>query len=270
MSRIAVLGNLSLDRVDGKPPRVGGPPYYAARALRLLGVPAVVATKFAEADRTLLLPPLVALGLPVRWQPAQSTAAYSFAYDGDARTMTVDAIGEPWTPEEAEGWVAGVLGRAFWVHVGALAHREFPPDTLAVLARGRRLSLDGQGLTRPARTGPLELVGEADADVLRHVSVLKLSEDEALALVGELDERALSDLGVPEVVVTLGSRGALVLEWRRLLHVPTRPLADVDPTGAGDAFAAAYLVARSRGYRPRAAARRATSVATTLIAHRTR
>ena len=67
MARIAVLGNLSLDRVDGAPPRVGGPPYHGARALRVLGVPAAVATKFADADRALLLPPLVSLGLPVRW-----------------------------------------------------------------------------------------------------------------------------------------------------------------------------------------------------------
>ena len=37
---LAVVGSLALDRVDGGPPRIGGCPFYAARALRVLGTPA--------------------------------------------------------------------------------------------------------------------------------------------------------------------------------------------------------------------------------------
>ncbi len=238
----------------------------------MLGVPAVVATKFAEADRALLLPPLLGLGLPVEWRAASSTAAYSIRYDGDARAMEVEALGEPWTPAEAEGWLAQTLGTADWVHVGALAQGEFSGDTLAALAHGgrRRLSFDGQGLVRPARTGPLELEANPDPEVLRHLSVLKLSEEEALALVGRIDERSLEELGVPEVVVTLGSRGAMILARRRLAHVPAHALADVDPTGAGDAFAAAYVVARSRGHSAPAAGRRATAVVARVLTERRR
>src|SRR5439155_16994555 len=58
--RVAVVGNLSLDLIDGAPPRVGGPPYYAARALATLGAPALVRAKSAEADRPLVVPPLEA------------------------------------------------------------------------------------------------------------------------------------------------------------------------------------------------------------------
>src|SRR5204862_8069519 len=111
----------------------------------------------------------------------------------------------------AAGWswsavdIAG-LG-ADWVRVGALFRGEFPEDTLAALAAAARLSFDGQGLVRPARLGPLELDPEPDTSFLRHVSVLKLSEEEARALVGTLEEGPLSELGVQEVVVTLGSRG---------------------------------------------------------------
>ena len=83
--------------------------------------------------------------------------------------------------------------------------------------------------------------------------MLKLSEEEARALVGPLEEGPLSDLGVPEVVVTLGSRGAIVVAEGRLVHVPAEPV-DADPTGAGDAFAAAYVVERSQGQEPRRAA----------------
>jgi sugar/nucleoside kinase (ribokinase family) len=260
--RVAVVGNLSLDLVDGGPPRPGGPPFYAARMLAALGVPAVVATKCAASDRGLLLPPLEALGLPIEWHAGASTASYAFSYDGDRRAMEVRSLGERWSPAEADA-----VGDAGWVHVGALFRGEFPEETLAAL-RGdgsRRLSFDGQGLVRPARTGPLELEAEPQLAFLRQITVLKLSEEEALALVGGLEERALSELGVPEVIVTLGSRGCVIVSRRRLVHVQAKPLAGVDPTGAGDAFAAAYVVARVQRHGPRAAAERATRAVAKLL-----
>ncbi|HEX6491836.1 MAG TPA: PfkB family carbohydrate kinase [Gaiellaceae bacterium] len=260
--RLAVVGNLSLDLVDGTPPRPGGPPFYAARLLAALGVPALIAVKCAASDRSRLLPPLEALGLAVRWQPGASTASYAFSYRGEARVMEVRSLGEPWTAEQTR-----VASGADWVHVGALFRGEFPPETLAALAAdgARRLSFDGQGLVRAARTGPLLLEPEPELALLRHVRVLKLSEEEALALVGRLEERALSELGVPEVIVTLGSRGCLVASGGRLWEIAAGPLRGVDPTGAGDAFAAAYVVARSRRHGPRAAAERATQAVSKLL-----
>ena len=258
--RVAVVGNLSLDRVDGAPPRAGGPPLYAGRALAALGVPALVAAKLGENARPLLAA-LRKLELPVEVRYGRATATYAFSYDGERRTMEVLELGEPWRPDEVD-WVAG----ARWVHVGALFQGEFPEATLAALAAHARLSFDGQGLVRPARVGPLELEPEPDWSFLRHISVLKLSEEEALVLVGRLDVRSLGELGVPEVVVTLGSRGCLVLARRTLVHVPAEPLAGIDPTGAGDAFAAAYMVERSRRVAPRTAAQRATGFVGSLLA----
>jgi sugar/nucleoside kinase (ribokinase family) len=258
---LAVVGNLSRDLVDGGRPRVGGAPFWAARALRVLGSPAVVAVKCAAADRRLLTPPLIALGLPVLWLGGSSTATFSFSYDGDRREMTVEALGDRWTPDDARRIDAR------WVHVGALARSDFPAETLAAL--GGRVSFDGQGLVRPERTGPLELNAEFDPDVLRHVDVLKLAEDEARVLVGEPDEDSLRSLGVPEIVVTLGSRGSMVFANGRLEHVPAQPIAGkVDPTGAGDAFSAAYLVSRAGGHAPVAAARRATALVAGLLGRR--
>ena len=123
--------------------------------------------------------------------------------------MVVDALGPTWTPADLRG-----LERADWVHVGPLARSDFPAETLAALARDRRLSFDGQGLVRPARTGPLVLDAEYDPDVLRHVSVLKLAEEEAHVLVGEPDAEALASLGVPEILVTLRLRGLARLRRR--------------------------------------------------------
>jgi sugar/nucleoside kinase (ribokinase family) len=265
--RLAVVGNLSRDLVDGGPPRVGGPPFWAARALRALETPSVVIAKCAAADRALLVRPLVALGIPVLWLGGASTAAFSIRYEGDRREMTVDGIGDPWSPRDVRK-----LGDARWIHVGALAQSDFPPETLAELAAGRRRILfDGQGLVRPPTTGPLELHGNYDPEVLRHVTVLKLAEEEAQALVGEPDEAALRALEVPEIVVTLGSRGSLVYADGRLERVATQAVGGaVDPTGAGDAFAVAYLAARAGGHAPVPSARRAGALVTGLLARRLR
>jgi len=80
----------------------------------------------------------------------------------------------------------------------------------SVSVRRGRLLLDAQGLVRVPRTGPLMLDADFDPEVLRHVSILKVSEDEADVLAGgDLD--ALADLGVPEIVLTLGERGSVVI-----------------------------------------------------------
>jgi sugar/nucleoside kinase (ribokinase family) len=251
---LAVLGNLSRDVVDGQPPRAGGAPYYAAQALRATGVHALIATKCAARDRGLLRQ-LAAVGVPVAWRPASSTAGFTLAYEDGARRLVVDELGEPWTPREARE-----AGHAAWVHVAPLVRTDFPAETIAALARGRRVSFDGQGLVRPGRTGPVELDADFDPELLRHVRVLKLAEEEA-EVIGDV-----TALGVPEVVVTLGARGSLVWSRGRLEEVPARPARVVtDPTGAGDAFAVVYLAARAGGYPPAPAARRASQVVAGLL-----
>src|SRR5437660_8688159 len=116
MRPVAIVGHLARDRIAGGPPRVGGGAWHCARALRALGREAVVVTKIPPAERP-LLDALVRLGIPVRWRPAESMPGFGIDYDGDARTMRVDALGDPWTPEEAEGWVAEALRGVEWVHV---------------------------------------------------------------------------------------------------------------------------------------------------------
>ena len=184
-----------------------------------------------------------------------ATAAFSFSYAGAVRTMSVDAIGDSWTPDDTRS-----LGpRERWVHVAPLLRSDFPAETLAALGHGRRVLLDAQGLVRRAQIGPLVQDADFDRALLEHVSILKLAAEEA-EVIGDI-----TSLGVPEIVVTHGERGALVIVRGEERHVPTRAFGRVDPTGAGDAFAIAYLAARAQRLRPLAAARRANSVAAAVI-----
>lgn len=270
MPAVAVLGNLALDRVDGGPPQPGGGSFHAARALRGLDRRPLVVARCAAADRAALLPPLIRLGVPVLWRESAATARFAIDYGGaEERTMVVEELGSPWSVRDAE--LGAELASVGWLHVAPLARSDFPAQTLAALARGRRLSLDGQGLVRPARTGPLELDADYDPAILRSVSILKLAEEEARVLVGEPTERALRSLGVPEVVVTLGSRGSIVFADGLVKRIPVRAVrGPADATGSGDAFAAAYLVARSGGLSPPASARCASGVVRGLLSGRLR
>lgn len=253
MRGLAVIGNLARDVVGGAPARTGGAPFHAARALRLLGGRTRILARCARADRRELLTPVIALGVPVAWVASGSTTSFELRYEGEERELTLLDPGEPWSVEDVRD-----VGRAEWVHVGALTRAEFPPSVLAALARDRRLALDGQALVRPASVGPVRLDDDFDPEVLRHVTVLKLAEAEAEVLGGE---QRLGALGVPEVLVTLGSRGALLLSGGRRDLVPVRRIASDDPTGAGDAFLAGYVWARACGHRPLSAARHAGSTA---------
>jgi sugar/nucleoside kinase (ribokinase family) len=250
---IGLLGNLSRDLPPGRPPHVGGGPFHGARALQRLRVPARIVARCATDDREALLPALVQLGTPVRFVPGASTAAFSFTYDGDRRTMSVESIGDTWHPADVPAL------RSRWIHIAPLSRGEWPADTVAALARRHRVSLDGQGLVRPERTGPLELDDDFDREILRHVWVLKLADEEA-EVVGDVDA-----LGVREVLVTHGSRGSTVYCGGRSEFVPAHAI-DCDPTGAGDAFATAYIVGRNAGFNPVGAARRATAVVASLLA----
>ena len=185
-----------------------------------------------------------ALGLPVLWRGGDSTAAFSFRYEGDRRVDGRRRARRSLGPADLYG-----LERADWVHVGALARSDFPPRHWPSWRRDRRVSFDGQGLVRPERTGPLRARRRAyDPEVLRHVSILKLAEEEARCSSASRTRSALRSLGVPEVVVTLGSEGSLVLADGKLEQVPAHGRrARSIPTGAGDAFSAAYLASRSAG-----------------------
>lgn len=82
-------------------------------------------------------------------------------------------------------------------------------------------------------------------------TVLFATEDEARLLVDGSDPaqlaHALAALGPREVVIKRGGDGAVALTDGEIVTVPPRPTTVVDPVGAGDSFAAAYLAARLRG-----------------------
>jgi ribokinase len=112
-------------------------------------------------------------------------------------------------------------------------------------ARGASVSVDPSSAA---------LLSPRFLDELSGVGLLLPNAAEAAALSGQADpEAAALALAriVPEVVVTLGAGGALWTDGRAVSRVPASGNAGaLDATGAGDAFAAGFLIARLSGGGP--------------------
>ena len=81
-------------------------------------------------------------------------------------------------------------------------------------------------------------------EVIKHVDLIKVSEEEGQIITGESDHNqmiaALHDLGAKIVTLTLGKKGSLV-SIENTYKVESIPVKMIDSTGAGDAFIGALL-----------------------------
>ncbi|WP_084960409.1 carbohydrate kinase family protein [Thermoactinospora rubra] len=151
-----------------------------------------------------------------------------------------------------EDWDERVLEGVGHLHLSAYTLFAEPGLRLARLAmataagRGIPISVD------PASTEPLREFGvERFLAETAPAGLIIPNLDEALLLTGApTPERAAAALGerYGTAVVKLGARGALAASRGRVVaRAEGAAVRVVDSTGAGDAFAAGYLVARLRG-----------------------
>ena len=164
----------------------------------------------------------------------------------------------------------------------ALQHREIDPS---VVAQSRLIHVDdvdedaaicaasiGRSAGIPV-TSDIERVTERTEELVAAVTIPIFAEHVIDTLTGERDfERGLRKIraqrggskrtrptdgrpgpfgpGGDLICVTLGARGAILLEGDRLHHVPGLPVEVVDTTGAGDVFRGAFIAALLRGDSP--------------------
>ncbi len=125
-------------------------------------------------------------------------------------------------------------------------------------------------ILNPAPAAPLpdELLRLADFCVPNEVEARMLTGQPVEDLAGaRAAARVLLDRGPSTVIVTLGARGALLVERDSAEHVPPVEVAAVDPTGAGDAFIGALAVFVAEGRPAFQAAVAAAAVAALSVVH---
>lgn len=110
------------------------------------------------------------------------------------------------------------------------------------------------------RADPL-VVNEVEAAAVAHQLGLDVDSDSATA-------SGLLSTGIPSVVLTLGSRGAIVGDSSGVTALPAVAVDAVDTTGAGDAFTGALLARLSAGDSLVDAARHATRVGAYAVQRR--
>ena len=213
--------------------RLGGTAAYAACTAARLGLRAALVTRAAP------FAPLDALTAEVTVYNAGSPRSTTFenVYEGGQRHQYLHARAQPITAAD----MPESLRQAPIVLFGPVA-QEMQPDLLdctssatvrAVVPQGWLRTWDSGGLVRP--------VPWREADSIRgRCDVLVLSVDD---LQGVSQSLAAWQRLAPFVVMTHGREGAKVYADAQLIHRARAYRAtEVDPTGAGDVFAAAFAI----------------------------
>jgi tagatose kinase len=240
----------------------GAPAIFASVAARLGAPSALAASVGDDAFGRALIERLRRDGVDdegIVLAPGRATAVAFVAYrESGARDFWFsvhDSAAMELDVETAER----LADRADWIHLsgstlgfGGGPARAVEAAAARVLERGGRLSLD------PNVRAADERLPDSVARLARSAHVLFPSEGELAAL--DLDARDLASRGAI-VCETRGRDGALLFDGGDEVQVRVAEADEVDPTGAGDTFAAAFVTVLRAGDGARAAAEFACATA---------
>lgn len=235
--RFVSIGHVARDEFEGEPTwRLGGTVLYTAAAAAKLGARAAIVTRVGPNERAALERRCAELGIELHALPGEVTTTFGFRYQAGKRLMRLRARAKGLALTD----VPPDLRRAQAVILGSIAHEidrsllgAFGHAATVVTAQGYLREWSADGSIHPRRWDDV-------AEVTASASAIVLSEED---VGGDLDEPRRW-AGHTPVIVTLAERGSIVMADRSEKLVPAFH-ADrvVDPTGAGDAFAAGLAVA---------------------------
>ena len=252
-----VVGHISRDlSAEGFVP--GGTALYSALTAQALGCRVAVLTSAAEDyDLAEIMP-----GIAIHVVPAEESTTFQNHYSAGRRSQTIYSVASALTAQD----VPMEWQRAAIVHLGPIANeiepnmiRLFSNSIIGLTPQGWYRSWDESGQVRPGDW-------KESADVLPFSAAIILSPEDVPGpkTVSEIRELA------PIVVLTQQEGGCIVYfhDEKRVIHAPT--VSEVNPTGAGDIFATAFLfrLHQTKG-NPWEAAEFANQVAATSVAQMT-
>lgn len=251
MYDICTIGHITLDKVvtaQSVKYMPGGTSFYFSKALRHFDVDYMLVTALAEKENH-IVSALRDENIQVFSQPSEHTVYFENIYSAnqDHREQNVLHKAAPFTTAQ----MPDIEARIF--HLGPLLSDDISVDLLKSLAQKGTVSLDIQGYLRYVKDQKVLYKDWADKkEALPHVSILKANEFEMEVVTGTSDVRKgaeyLADLGVKEVIITLGSKGSLIYKDNDFFRIPAyKPTAIVDATGCGDTYMAGYLSKKIQG-----------------------
>jgi sugar/nucleoside kinase (ribokinase family) len=247
------IGHVTLDRF-GDEVRPGGSALYAAVTADRLGLTAGILTSHADDFPLDLVPPRI----EVVSVPAPATTTFEHEHPEGDRVLRVRAVAAPLGEADVpEDWRdAGlVLLAPVMNELDTRLAAAFADASVAAEAQGWVRGLGDDGGVRTVRW-------DAAPDTLRRLQALFLSASDVRGQESAMTEWVQR---VPVAVVTAGRHGALLYVNGDRYEVRARPAREVDPTGAGDVFAATFLARYLRDGDPWDAAEAATCAASLSI-----
>jgi len=245
-----VIGHVTKDlQEDGY--TIGGTVTFASLTARNLGQRTAVVT---SASPDLSFNPLYQ-GIEVLRLPSPVTSTFQNLYSPDGtRTQFIRAVAgqikaEDIPPAWREAKIV-LLGPLTNEMEGSIV-KIFPRSLIGVTPQGWMRCWDGDGRVFPRPW-------DRAVEVLAYARVMVCSENDI-----EKDESVIQSYArmANILVVTHGPGGAMVYHQGEVRHFPAFETIEIDPTGAGDVFAAAYLIELERSGDPYAAAHFANCVA---------
>lgn len=229
--------------------RLGGTVAFAAVQAQRLGLRAAVVTRARpDANIAELLP-----GLQLAGRSASVTTAFENMYQQGRRRQRIPRLAEPLVPED----VPYAWRNAPIVMIGPVCG-EIPPD-LATLFPQSLIGVAAQGWLRQRDEQRHVHPQSWDGPPFWSACRVLFASDEDLGpnrgqLTHWIDE-------IPIVIITDGHRGARVHADGAWRHMAALPSHEIDPTGAGDIFAGAFLVRYHETDDPAQSARFASAAA---------
>ena len=99
---------------------------------------------------------------------------------------------------------------------------------------------------------PLEQAREVLAPFISSADLLIPTSEEACALTGKstMDSAAQALVVKPDAIIVIkrGPTGCLVINRDQRIDMPGFPVEEIDPTGAGDCFSAAFIAGLESGW----------------------
>ncbi|MFH1085513.1 MAG: PfkB family carbohydrate kinase [Chloroflexota bacterium] len=249
-----VIGHVTQDVAPGRTLIPGGTATYAALTAQRLGYAVGVLTS-AHPEAPL---PEAERGIEVRRIASPHTTRFENRYEGDQRHQFLRAAASP----IARAHLPAAWQSAPIVHLGPVA-QEVDPDLLDAFP-GAVLGLTPQGwLRRWGADGRVEPCPWAKAErALAAATAVVLSPEDVGGDWALLERYAAL---ARTLAVTLGERGAIIYHDGRSERLPAFAVDVVDPTGAGDVFAAALFIGLRELGDPFAAGRLANCVASFVV-----
>jgi 1D-myo-inositol 3-kinase len=250
------IGHVTKDLLVGGGFVLGGTATYASITARNLGRQAGVITS-AGVDLTL---DGHLRGIQIVKRPASETTTFQNIYINGSRQQYVKGMASALTASDVPAaWhdvpivLLGPLVREVGMDIARLFSAS--KSLLGITAQGWMRQWNGDGLVTA------RFWEEAD-EILPMVDVLIFSFEDVARDIAVVEKYAAK---AKTTVVTHGDRGAVVYSNRGMCWSPAFESGQVDPTGAGDVFAAAYLIALSETRDPLVAARFANCTASFSI-----